>query len=434
MTTPRFLPHLLKFASLALVLGVLAACSPAGSGTQGRSAATAEHTTLEVTVEELGIVEATRVLNVESPFSGRVVTILESGTTVKKGDVVAVLDTRDIEERLEDQIESLKSTKKELEGVMEQLQISLRNNLLDVSSANAQLDLARVELENVNLNLADLEYLHSQQLVAEDSLRDASSQMRRSQIQTFTQDLNLRSQVTGSLSSEKSQEVRVERIGLRGQEALSRINESSSRLESAQIRAPVDGIFLRHSRWNWQMRRNVERQVGESVGDGELLGRIPDLETLVVQTQVPESEMLRLEEGLDVEVTFQALGGLTVPGKVTFIAAMAMEREAAPGGQVTASGEELSGEKVFEIAVTLLELDPRIRPGLTARARIVLERQEDLLTIPIQAVSTRDGKHYVQALAAGRPEQREIRVGRSTRDRVEVLEGLSLGDRVLIDG
>lgn len=427
--TPRYL------APLALVAGLVAlvGCSPE-STIDNRSIVTAELAPLEITIEELGVVEATRVLNVDTPFSGRLVSIIDTGTLVKEGDVVAVLDTRDIEERLEDQIENLKATKKEMEQIIEQLQISLRNNMLDVSSANTQLDLARVELENVNLNLADLEYLHSRQLVADDSVRDATSRLRRTQIQTLTQDLGLRSQVTGTLSTEKSQEVRIERIGLRGIESLDRINEFNSRIDRAQVRAPADGLFLRHTSWNWQVRRNTERQSGENVGEGEPLGRIPDLSSLVIQTQVPESEMMRVRRGLQAEIFFEALGNLRLPGEITFIAPLAVERETAPGGRVTAAGEQLSGEKVFEIEVVLKETDERLRPGMTSRVRLMLERTDPLLTIPLEAINTRSGRHQVMALVDGKPIPREITVGRASRNRAEVLSGLNPGDQIVLMG
>ncbi|MCC5874778.1 MAG: HlyD family efflux transporter periplasmic adaptor subunit [Candidatus Sumerlaeia bacterium] len=422
-------------ASMALAVGMLVAagCS-SGPGYDASSVAVAEMVPLDITVEELGVVEATRVLSVDTPFSGRLVSIVDTGTLVSEGDVVAVLDTRDIEERLEDQIESLKSTKKEMEGIMEQLQIALRNNMLDVSSANTQLDLARVQLENVNLNLADLEYLHSRQLVSDDSVRDATSSMRRSQIQTLTQDLGLRSQVTGTLSTEKTQEVRIERIGLQGMESIVRINEFNDRIDRSQVRAPADGLFLRHTSWNWQMRRNTERQSGENVGENEPLGRIPDLNSLVIQTQIPESEMLRIETGMEAEVYFESFGNLRIPGEITFIAPMAIERETAPGGRITAAGEQLSGEKVFEIEVDLKETDERLRPGQTARVRLMLERTESLLTIPLEAINTRNGEHFVMILVEEQPVRRTITVGRSNNSRAEILSGLNEGDRVLTSG
>lgn len=388
----------------------------------------------EVVIDELGVVEATRTLNVVAPFSARIVRISDSGSPVKKGDVVAVLDTREVSDRLKDQVERLKVKKKELEGLVEELQIALRSNLLDISSAQAQLDLARVQLEDVNLKLGDIEYLRSREIVADDQVRDAASNMRRTQINTLARDMGLRSQVTGSLSTEKSKEIRIERTGLQGREMLARILESTDRIKEAEVRAPVDGLFLRHARWNWQTRRNQERQVGEQVGEGEALGRIPDLSSMVIRSQVPESEMLRVRPGAEVTLTFESLGNLRLPGRVVRMASLAIERETSPGGQIAASGQQLTGERVFEIEVEATEPEPRLKPGLTARVRILLESRENLLTVPLAAVHARSGRYFVVARdERGRPVRREVKVGSSNRTHVEILDGVREGETLLVN-
>lgn len=418
-------------AMLGLV-GCAENSSSQGSKSDKPETAVVERTVLEVTIDELGVVEPTRTANLISPFSGRIVKILESGTHVKKGDTVAVLDTKDLSESLDEEVEKLRGIKKDLEASVESLEMELRSNVLDLSSALTQLDLARVRLANVNRNLSDLEYLRSENIVAQDQVRDAASGVTSTQLSTFREDMNFRSQVTGSQSSEKSNQINLQRNELRGRERLNIIKEKQERIEQADIKAPVDGLFLRHKRWNWQSRRNVERQTGEEVEEGDRIGSVPDLESLVVRAQIPESDVKRVSRGTDVKLVFEALGNAETAGVVRIIGPIAIDRETSPGGQVMASGSELTGEKVFELTIEMLSTDSRLKPGLTCRTRVVLDRRENVLSVPIESITTRDAKHSVHVQKGKRYEQREVTIGQSNGQRVEILEGLKEGEVVYL--
>lgn len=424
---------LLGVMAAAVALAGTVGCN-SGRGPQVETE-TAEQTTLEVVLEEVGVVESTNVRNINSPFSGRIVQIVENGTAVRQGDVVAVLDTQTLEEDIERQIENLRATKNDMENAIENMRMTLRSNSLDISSSQADLDMTRVELANVNQELSELEYLRSRDLVAEDDVRSAAYRLRTSEISTFQRDMNLRGQVTGSQSSEMNNQTRVERISLRAGDTLRRIGETAQRIEVARIEAPVDGLFLRHSRWDWRQRRTTERQPGEEVGEGERLGEIPDINALIVRSQIPESEMLNVQIGTPVDLNFEALGNLEIPGTVQAVAPMAIERETSAGGQITAGGDELTGEKVFEIEIALERQDERLRPGLSARARFLLDRRESVLTIPLEAINTSsEGTHFVHVMNGNQREQRTVSVGQANANRVEILDGLTAGERVIVGG
>lgn len=412
---------------------LVAGCTPPGRGASDSvPSVPAERTTLTVEINEIGVVESTRVVQLQAPYSARIIKILENGTPVKKGDVVVVLDTREQVDRLEQRLQELRQVRADLESTVENLRMALRSNALDLSSSQAQLDLQRVQLEQVNLDLAELEFLRSRQIVPEDDVRSGRSRLRNTQINTLSRDMTLRGDVAGSQSTETSQQIQLERIGLRGEKATARLQEAQQRIELAEITSPVDGMFLRHSRWNWQLRRNTERENGESVREGEVLGQIPDLTSLIVRSQIPESEVLRVSVGASVQLTFEALGNLRIPGRVTYLAPLAIERETSAGGRVTAGGQELTGERVFEITVEMERLDSRLKPGLTARTRIEISREENLLTVPLQAIQTTGGRHFVNVRRDRKTEQREVTLGQANNERVEVISGLTEGELVLL--
>ena len=97
-----------------------------------------------------------------------------------------------------------------------------------------------------------------------------------------------------------------------------------------------------------------------------------------------------------------------------------------------AAGQALTGEKVFEITVELANADLRLKPGLTARARIVLSRKENVLTVPLEAITTQDNKHFVYIQNNKKYERREVKVGGANNKVVEIVDGVKDGETVFL--
>lgn len=425
--------RLTSLISSIVVICLAAGCQRQSNDDSQPASTTVQRGTVEVAIEEIGLVESSRVASILAPFRGRIIQILDDGTPVEEGEVVATLDTTRIVEELEEQLESLKSVKKDLESQIESMTMDQRSNMLDKSSAMAELDLARVQLADVNQELGELEYLRNRNIVEGDAVREAESSLRRTEISTSREDTALRSLVVGSKSAEAQNEVSIQRLKLRGEKNRERIIDRQDELDRAQIKAPVSGMFSRHKDWNWQLRRRVERQVGEEVRGDEILGQIPDLESLFVRTQVPESEMLYISAGAEVTIKFEALGNLETTGVVRTIAPIAIERETSAGGQVTASGQTLTGEKVFEVEVEISDPDTRLRPGLTALAKILIQSHENVLKVPLEAIVTENGKHFVYTLEGEKTVKKEVKIGIANDTVVEITEGLSEGETVLLE-
>jgi RND family efflux transporter MFP subunit len=77
--------------------------------------------------------------------------------------------------------------------------------------------------------------------------------------------------------------------------------------------------------------------------------------------------------------------------------------------------------------------DGKLRPGSFARAEIVVEEDRTAVLVPASAVVTFAGLEKVFVVTNGRAEEKRIRTGRRTGDRVEILEGLSAGDPVVVE-
>jgi HlyD family secretion protein len=162
------------------------------------------------------------------------------------------------------------------------------------------------------------------------------------------------------------------------------------------------------------------------------LGQIPDLASLVVKTQIPESYLLRVSEGTRATVQFDAHDDLVLQGTVTLIGNVAIDRETSAGGAIVQTAG-YSGQKVFEVTVSLDEVDPRLRPGITAQVRIVLDSREGVLTVPIEAVQREDeGTTVLLMNSEGRMETRRVTLGDHNGTDVIVLEGLQGGESIAV--
>lgn len=386
----------------------------------------------EDVIEEVGVVEATRTVSFVSMRRGTLISLPESGTELKKGDLVYAIENEEEVTELQDQLNELKSLKSELEANVESLRIAQRENRLDLDSSEAELAYNRVRLEDVNIKLAETEVLLQRSVVPEDDLLSARYNASTSTLRTVSQDLGRLSLLTDTETSEAEGVADIERSALRADRALRRINEAQERIKESKVYAPVDGFFVRTRRWNFRSNTMSEPRPGEEVREGQELGSLPDMSTLVVRTQLPEAALLRIQEGGPAEIEFDAFAGRKVVGTIETIGKVAIERSASAGGSLM-QGQSFSGQKVFEVTVRIGEQIAGLKPGITANVRFVMDRKEDVLAIPIEAVN-RDGERVfvrVQDEGSGRLGERDIVVGERNGELAVVTSGLRSGERVV---
>ena len=151
---------------------------------------------------------------------------------------------------------------------------------------------------------------------------------------------------------------------------------------------------------------------GDRVEAGIAVVRLPDLDDLQVELSVHELDRVHLREGQAVRVGFDAFPDLRIDGAIERIA------------QLAGPARRRSRIQRFDVAVTLHGSDPRLRPGMTARAEIVVDRRDDVLRVPRAALARDDGRPVVVD-AGGRIVP--VTPGLRTPFWVELLEGPPVG-------
>jgi multidrug efflux pump subunit AcrA (membrane-fusion protein) len=149
---------------------------------------------------------------------------------------------------------------------------------------------------------------------------------------------------------------------------------------------------------------------------------IASLDRMAAEGQVDEVDASKVRVGQRVGLRLEAHPDVEYAGVVEKIATLV--RTESPESRV----------KVAQLEIRLEKTDPLImRPGMRFRGRIEVSRVPGVLQVPLQAVKTTARGPLVMRLGGGDPRPVQVKLGRRSRDAVEVLEGLRDGEKVVME-
>jgi len=277
-------------------------------------------------VEASGQIEPKVSVDISSDVIGRIVAVgVEEGDLVRRGQFLVQVDPTQFEQRS--------------------------------ARSRAELEAMRTALDEATANLG---------LRRADFERDQ---------RLFNQQLLPRSRYEASESAVQVGEAQVASARNRIRQSEAVLEETRDQLSRCRLVAPMDGIVI---------RKNAD--VGETAisgtlnNAGSLLMTVADLSVMKVEVDVDETDVVDVALGQPTEISIDAFPARKFKGEVTRIGNSAVQTAAAPGQRQSAD---------YKVEVTLLETEPRVRPGLSATARITTATRTDVLTVPIQALVLR---------------------------------------------
>ncbi len=262
----------------------------------------------------------------------------------------------------------------------------------ELERARAQLESARAELERARANAIQDEIKRKQLETAREEVESARLRLRQIEMRQ----LELRQ----ALASEK--------------QATSQLQNLIIQFSETDVRSPIRGVVTRRY-----------REVGELVmsgttgfGEGTPIMQVADLSQMRVRLNLNELDVAKVRVGMPVEITVDALPGRTFKGTVKKIA------PASQGGQTSTLGVVR-----FPVEVYLNASDPALRPGMTARCRIIVSERKGVLRLPLEAIGNEDGKDYVLKVVPNpnnttKKEKVFITTGQRNITYVEIVDGL----------
>nr|MBP6772167.1 efflux RND transporter periplasmic adaptor subunit [Gemmatimonadaceae bacterium] len=161
------------------------------------------------------------------------------------------------------------------------------------------------------------------------------------------------------------------------------------------------------------LEKNVT--VGQRIMAGEPLYRVADLSSVWVDAEVYERDLGAMRVGQHVAATFDALPGVSMAGRIAYV-------------YPTLSPDT----RTARVRVSLPNPASRLMPGMYATLRIESDARGAVLTVPRGAVLATGDRHLVFVrLANGQLQPRTVEVGAASDARVEILQGVALGDTVV---
>jgi RND family efflux transporter MFP subunit len=196
----------------------------------------------------------------------------------------------------------------------------------------------------------------------------------------------------------------------RAQKALRTVEE---KLSKSTLLAPFDCTVLTRP---VSLGQTVSGSAGYNAGT-EIM-TIANLNDMIVNAHINQADVTRLKNQQEVDIQVESVPGLKMTGIIERIAPQAVIK---------------NGIKGFGARIQIKNIDPRIRPGMTAILNIPVASVENVLAVPLSAVFTEKGDRYVYVKKDDNYERRPVLVGISDLSYAEVQKGLSEGETVALE-
>lgn len=379
------IPKIPKMLLVLIVIG-LSACSQNQSKPKKPrdSMYTVKKASMHKTLHFNGIIEPISQTSLISPVDAVVEKVVHPfGESVKKGDIVWVLHSAELQKQYNDSLTDYLKAKD--------------NFLIAKAKFSGTQDLWQSGLVSKNAYLSEKSNLDTQQVNLEQSRNRLTSLLKK-----------MDSEQTESLSQLNLNEFDKVRRALA-------VNH-----QRITLKAPVHGLVLYPPKGS---DKDQVLSVGAAVKSGQVVALIGDLSGVRVSIDVPEVDIDQIHRGMKAKVTGVALGKEVLNGEVVAV-----------NGQAVNSN---SGLPSFAATIEVKKLTPeqmqRIRVGMSAMIDLTFE-QNEALTVPIQAVHQKQGQAMVTVIEKGKQQERPIKTGSAQQDKVVVLSGLRDGEQVILNG
>jgi len=428
-------------AALALV-----GCQAQSAPTIAPQTATVKRGTLTAVINAAGTVTAKSQVGLAFQTSGQIKEITaQNGDRVKAGQVLAKLDTTDLEINVAKAQIALDIAKTKLaqtqagpksadvasaQADLASAYAAYQAALVKYNLTNAQLTVARAQLDKAAASLAraqaaydwhahdwlDPKPENSQQKKQLDDAQSAYDLTQASYHQTAAgindssfkaaaaQLAQAQYQLDKLLKSPTPEELAIAQAQVKQDEA--GLKQAQAQLAKAILVAPFDGVVA-----------DVYVQVGQTVNASTQAVMLTDLSQLTLAVNLAEVDAPQVQAGQEVQVTFDAAPGVTLAGRVT---------------DIDLVGVTTQGVVNYPVTVVISDPNETIRPGMNASASIVLQRREDALLVPNRAIRTVGRARAVTVLYKGQLIDTPVTIGLSGDTQTEIADGLREGDVVLV--
>lgn len=384
-------------------------------------------------ISEVGIIKASKSFKVHAPFRGKISNLAEEGSHVQEGDTVLWMDAEEIKEKLEAESKLLISEKASLEKVEEEIESAIQLYSLEARIKKAILDISQKELEEEQTRYEKYKDLFDQGLIpyeGNDGLREAKSRYEQKKLEVTSNEAEYLKAKENYERGQKIKKAELLNFKVRSEERLRRYRKLKRNLERSVVTSPVSGVITFPK--VWIMRENRKVQKGDQVHTWmQAFLEICDTSSFEIKTQIDEKLVSKISENQTVEITVEALQGITINGKVHKIDSFAIDRTESEGrGYISKKAKNIS--KVFPVTIFLDDMKEGLQPGMSVAVDYILWKLPDRIKIPSEAIFSSGDTSIVFVMKKEKPVERAITIGEKTDDFIEITEGLKEGESICL--
>jgi HlyD family secretion protein len=431
---------------------------------------------LDIKVTCPGSIVSRDVKILQSELEGRVtiISLVDDGATVKKGDLLVELDASKLTDSKVDQQINVQKCEAAWVQAREKLAVAENQAKADVEKASLDKDFSKQDLAKYRdgefpnllkaaeskISLAQQEserakdklkwsrilfadkYLSATELKADelaaskaqadvelatserDLLRDFTFKREMSKLASDANQADMTLERTKRKSSADVIQAQSELDSKKAEfdQQKDKLAKIETQIAKAKIYAPIDGRAIyatsaKGTHWDEQ-----PLAIGQDVTERQELIYLPMASSVKAEVKLHESNLQKVSEGLPAKVTADAMPGKPFWGTVASIAPLPDARSAFQNPDL----------KVYPTDIYIDGDVSELRIGWSCRAEIIVAQYPDTLQVPVQAVTKIDGKPHVYVLKGDALERREVKVGLDNGTMVKIDSGLAEGEQVAL--
>ncbi|MBI4904208.1 MAG: efflux RND transporter periplasmic adaptor subunit [Acidobacteria bacterium] len=336
----------------------------------------------------------------------RITKLAESGRPIRRGEVVVEFDAASQEQNLLERETTIRTVDSEV------VQTKASHRMVD-------------EMDGMNLMTAQYN-LERSKLEASKAEVVSEIEGAKNRIDVTISEGDLGQVKTTINAHDVGQKADIERLNQKKDKAVRDMERTKSYLSKMVLRAPNDGIvnILPNFRSQGSFGSSPPAfKEGDRAWTGASIAEIPNLSEMRVELKLDEVDRGRLVLGQKIRVDVDAIPEKDFDADLDWISPIASVIYRGMG----------TTEKTFPARATMKNLDPRLRPGMSATAQVIIESRPDCILIPIRASFMFNGKPAVYVQKGQQFEIRQIEVGKRNDSDMIVTKGLREGEMVALE-
>lgn len=367
---------------------------------------------------------------------------VEVGDVVKKGDVLATIDTATLQEQLAESEQTLAANEEKSKLSLasakqkyDNLKYLHDNNLQsDIINAEKSVDSAKLDMESKNRTYEYDKVMFQNGEISKEDLNAAETNYENAKGVYDKATVALEAAKVNAEQSLAEAKTSYETAQATANDKSSRLafEDKKKKLQDAQVVATVDGTVT-----------NVNAVVGIQASGALFV--IQDLTNLIVNASVDETDVAKVKVGERVEITTDASGSDIIPGEVVSVEPVSSTASASTSSTSTSSGKtstststtsnSTSSDVSFTVKIQLTGHNDKVKVGMNSVVNIITDEKDDVYSVPYGAVIKSNGQDVVYA-AVKQDKQyivKEIPVTKGIESATSVeIDGSDLSDGIFI--